>query len=82
MIRLAVGIEYAMRWGPERCTRSELARRIGRSPSFVTRLMSGEKNASLVTVEAIAAALHVRPWQLLLWSEYDDGARARGGEHG
>lgn len=42
-------------------TRAELARRLGRSPGFVSQVFGGGRNLTLRTVADIAAALSVRP---------------------
>ena len=42
-------------------TRSELARRLGRSPGFVSQVFGGGRNLTLRTIADIAAALSVRP---------------------
>lgn len=42
-------------------TRAELARRLGRSPGFVSRVFGGGRNLTLRTVADIAAALSLRP---------------------
>lgn len=38
-------------------SQSELARLIGKTPSFVNRLASGKENASKDTIDAVIAAL-------------------------
>ena len=42
-------------------TRAELARRMGRTPGFVSQLLGGGRNLTLRTVADIAAALSLRP---------------------
>lgn len=42
-------------------TRAELARRLGRSPGFVSQVFGGGRNLTLRTIADIAAALSVRP---------------------
>lgn len=42
-------------------TRAELARRLGRSPAFVTQVFGGGRNLTLRTIADIAAALSLRP---------------------
>ena len=42
-------------------TRAELARRLGRTPGFVSQLLGGERNLTLRTIADIAAALSLRP---------------------
>lgn len=42
-------------------TRAELARRLGRSPGFVSGVFGGGRNLTLRTVADIASALSVRP---------------------
>lgn len=46
-------------------TRSQLARRIGCSPSFVSQILNGDHEPGLRVVEKFAAALGVRPETLL-----------------
>ena len=42
-------------------TRAELARRLGRTPGFVSQLLGGRRNLTLRTIADIAAALFLRP---------------------
>ena len=42
-------------------TRAELARRLGRSPGFVSQVFGGGRNLTLRTIADIAAALSLRP---------------------
>lgn len=42
-------------------TKSELAKRIGRSPGFVSHVFGGGRNLTLRTISDIAAALELRP---------------------
>ena len=42
-------------------TRAELARRLGRTPGFVTQVLGGGRNLTLRTIADIAAALSLRP---------------------
>ncbi len=42
-------------------TRAELARRLGRSPGFVSQVFGGGRNLTLRTIADIAAALSRRP---------------------
>lgn len=42
-------------------TRAELARRLGRSPGFVSQVFGGGRNLTLRTIADIASALSVRP---------------------
>ena len=42
-------------------TRAELARRLGRTPGFVSQLLGGGRNLTLRTIADIAAALSLRP---------------------
>ena len=42
-------------------TRAELARRMGRTPGFVSQLLGGGRNLTLRTIADIAAALSLRP---------------------
>lgn len=46
-------------------SRSELARRLNKSPSYVTQLFTVDRNVGLATVETIAEALGVDPCSLL-----------------
>ena len=41
--------------------RAELARRLGRTPGFVSQLLGGGRNLTLRTIADIAAALSLRP---------------------
>ena len=51
-------------------TRAELARRLGRSPGFVSQVLGGGRNLTLRTLSDIAAALSLRP-ELKLSSELE-----------
>lgn len=42
-------------------TKSELAKRIGRTPGFVSQVFGGGRNLTLRTISDIAAALSLRP---------------------
>ena len=42
-------------------TRAELARRLGRTPGFVSQVFAGGKNLTLRTISDVAAALSLRP---------------------
>lgn len=42
-------------------TRAELARRLGRTPGFVSQVLGGGRNLTLRTIADIAAALSLRP---------------------
>ena len=42
-------------------TKAELAKRIGRSPGFVSQVFGGGRNLTLRTISDIAAALSLRP---------------------
>ena len=42
-------------------TRAELARRMGRTPGFVSQVLSGGRNLTLRTIADIAGALALRP---------------------
>ena len=44
-----------------RVTQAELARRMGRTPGFVSQLLGGGRNLTLRTIADIAAALSLRP---------------------
>ena len=44
-----------------RVTQAELARRMGRTPGFVSQLLGGGRNLTLRTIVDIAAALSLRP---------------------
>ena len=46
-------------------TRAELARRLGRTPGFVTQVLGGGRNLTLRTIADIAAALSLQPSFLL-----------------
>ena len=43
-------------------TKAELARRLGRTPGFVSQLLGGGRNLTLRTISDIAVALSVRPY--------------------
>lgn len=51
-------------------TRTELARRLGRTPGYVSQVFGGGKNLTLRTVADIAAALSMRP-TLMLMPDYE-----------
>lgn len=42
-------------------TRAELARRLGRTPGFVSQVFAGGRNLTLRTISDVAAALSLRP---------------------
>ena len=42
-------------------TRAELARRLGKSPGFVSQVLGGGRNLTLRTLSDIASALSLRP---------------------
>ena len=42
-------------------TKAELARRLGRSPGFISQVFGGGRNLTLRTISDIAAALSLRP---------------------
>ena len=42
-------------------TRAELARRLGRTPGFVSQVLGGGRNLTLRTIADIAAALSLQP---------------------
>ena len=42
-------------------TKAELARRLGRTPGFVSQVLGGGRNLTLRTISDIARALSVRP---------------------
>ena len=44
-----------------RVTKAELARRLGRTPGFVSQVLAGGRNLTLRTIADVAAALSVRP---------------------
>ena len=48
-------------------TRAELARRMGRTPGFVSQVLGGGRNLTLRTIADIATALSVRPSFKLSW---------------
>ena len=45
----------------ERITRTELARRLGQTPSYVAKALDGRKNLTLRTIADITAALALKP---------------------
>lgn len=51
-------------------SRAELARRLGRTPGFVSQVLAGGRNLTLRTVADVAAALSMRP-SLALSSEIE-----------
>lgn len=54
----------------EQCiTRTELARRLGRTPGFVSQVLGGGRNLTLRTIADIAAALSLEPSFQLVVSE-------------
>ena len=53
-------------------TRAELARRMGRTPGFVSQVLSGGRNLTLRTIADIAGALSLRP-SLKVSHERTDG---------
>ena len=55
-------------------TKAELARRLGRSPGFVSQVLGGGRNLTLRTIADIAAALASRP-ALTLSSECETRRR-------
>lgn len=65
-------------------TRAELARRLGKSPGFVSQVFGGGRNLTLRTVADIAAALSLRPALTLSAGEetFVSGSRAGGGADG
>lgn len=71
----------------EAINQTELAMRIGVKPSHVSRLISGERQASKETLVAIARALHVPPEQVMRAAGVlperspDDESIAEIGEH-
>lgn len=60
-------------------SQEELAMRIGADQAYVSRIEAGQMNATLETVEQIAAALHVDAGDLLRLASGADAAR---GHHG
>lgn len=50
-------------------SRSDFAARLGCSKSYVTNICSGRRSPTLDTVDRIASALGVEPWQLLRETE-------------
>jgi len=42
-------------------TKSELARRMGRTNAYVTQMLSGDRNLTLRTIAEVSAALEVTP---------------------
>ena len=65
-------------------TRAELAKRLGKSPGFVSQVLGGGRNLTLRTLADIASALSLRP--VLTLSSGDEtfisGSRAGGGFDG
>jgi transcriptional regulator with XRE-family HTH domain len=51
----------------EKCgvTKAELAKRMGKTPAFVTQILSGDRNLTLRTIADIALALEMRPVVIL-----------------
>lgn len=45
----------------ESVTKAELAKRMGKTPAYVTQLLSGNRNLTLRTIADIALALELRP---------------------
>ena len=45
----------------ERITRTELARRLGQTPTYVAKALDGRRNLTLRTIADITAALALRP---------------------
>ncbi len=51
---------------------AEFARAVGQDPSYVSKLLRGEKNPSLRTVSRYAKVLGVDAWYLLTPDEHDE----------
>lgn len=51
---------------PELGSNPKLAKKTGMSTASISRLLNGQVDATLATMEKIAAAFHVSPWQLLV----------------
>lgn len=46
-------------------SRSEFARRLGKSPAYVTQVLNKRHDPGLRVVEEWSDALHVKPWDML-----------------
>ena len=49
----------------ESVTKAELAKRMGKTPAYVTQILSGNRNLTLRTIADIALALEMRPVVIL-----------------
>ena len=58
-------------------TRAELARRMGRTPGFVSQVLNGGRNLTLRTIADIAGALSLRPSLKVSCERTDAPARPR-----
>lgn len=58
---LDVTERFAQALEEEGVTKAELARRLGRTPGFVSQVLAGGKNLTLRTIADVAAALSCRP---------------------
>ncbi|MCY4027582.1 MAG: helix-turn-helix transcriptional regulator [Acidobacteria bacterium] len=58
-------------------TRAELARRMGRTPGFVSQVLNGGRNLTLRTIADIAGALSLRPSLKVPCERTDAPARPR-----
>ena len=56
----------------------DLARKVGKSPSWVSQVLSGQRGIRLETLDQIAVALEVEPWRLLVSREFPDEKPSRG----
>lgn len=47
--------------GKRKVTKAELAKRMGKTPAYVTQILAGDRNLTLRTIADIAFALELRP---------------------
>ena len=59
ILDVTIGISEAM--DDRGVTKAELARRLDRTPSFVSQLLAGSRNLTLRTISDVAAAISLRP---------------------
>lgn len=59
ILDVTVGLSEALE--DKGVTKAELARRLDRTPSFVSQLFAGSRNLTLRTIADVAAALSLRP---------------------
>lgn len=62
----AANLEALMSATPELKSNPKLAQKTGLSTASISRLRNAQGNANLETLEAIAHAFHMEPWQLLV----------------